>query len=727
MKFKTLDVERDPVEQGFAEGAYDLVVSFFVIHATSDLERCLRNIRKLLKPGGFLVVGEGQEGQNGIASSGFIFGTLPGWWLGAESGRTLSPHVSPEEWGQLLRSTGFSGVDSKPPEVFEDVLNVFHFVSQAINEQVNFFREPLSPSSWNVPPINKLVIVGGQTARTSHLVKGLDAIFGGGDFATEIYSFKSLADVDYEVVDASSTVVSLTELDWPVFKDITEESFGALRKMFECGKTLLWVTSGRRDDEPYSNMTVGFGRTATHETPELRLQQLDIVEPQNTDPRTIADILLRFYGAVYKGDDIVWTVEPEIVIDDRQREMLSRLRPMTALNDRYNSARRPIVREIDTRESAITVQLSPSGPIIQQLSRYENQTLDHGKPESIDLHITHTVHSSLKTPLGYKFLALGIHSETGTSYVTLIPSLVSVINVPTKSAIRCPQILGLSDAQFLNMTAAHLVAMVVLHPLYSGQAVVAHNCPSLIAQALATQAVAKNVNMIYTTDFTDEGIPDTWIKLPQYLSQSEIDEMLLTANPSAFVGFSSNETQRSKNETTMISGLQDRCQTIMTAKTIYATSGHESSPASTAILGQLLRSALECVQENMRAECYAPLIKGSTIPLDEIARGVHPDNPLSIIDWTVASSLPVQITRLDTKPVFKSASTYWIVGMSGALGISLSDWMISKGAKYLVLTSRYPDVAPEWIVSHERKGAMVVVMPWFVSPESRSPLGRECL
>ena len=172
MVFKVFDAEKEPQEQGFVEGSYDLIIAFFVIHATGDLERALKHIRKLLKPGGFLVVGEGQEGMNGVASSGFIFGTLPGWWFGADKGRTYSPHVSPKQWDELLKKTGFSGVDTATPPPFEDVLNVYHFVSQAVDDEVKYFREPLAATAWKAPPIKKLVIIGGKTSRSSALVKG---------------------------------------------------------------------------------------------------------------------------------------------------------------------------------------------------------------------------------------------------------------------------------------------------------------------------------------------------------------------------------------------------------------------------------------------------------------------------------------------------------------------------------------------------------------------------
>ena len=52
--------------------------------------------------------------------------------------------------------------------------------------------------------------------------------------------------------------------------------------------------------------------------------------------------------------------------------------------------------------------------------------------------------------------------------------------------------------------------------------------------------------------------------------------------------------------------------------------------------------------------------------------------------------------------------------MSGALGISLCDWMIDRGVRYLVLTSRNPKVDPAWIETHRQNGAIVKTIAWYV-------------
>ncbi|KAL8706496.1 MAG: hypothetical protein Q9201_000481 [Fulgogasparrea decipioides] len=54
LAFKTLDIGRDPLQQGFDKGMYDMVIASCVLHATTDLNTTLGNTRKLLKAGGKL-------------------------------------------------------------------------------------------------------------------------------------------------------------------------------------------------------------------------------------------------------------------------------------------------------------------------------------------------------------------------------------------------------------------------------------------------------------------------------------------------------------------------------------------------------------------------------------------------------------------------------------------------------------------------------------------------
>jgi hypothetical protein len=720
MIFKTFDVERDPKEQGYAEGTFDLIVAFLILHATSNINRCLSHIRRLLKPGGFLVVAEGRDAWDGFAKAGFIWGTLPGWWLRDDARHTLSPHLSPKEWNGILRSTGFSGVDTSLPTEFQQVLSMFCFVSQAVNSDVKLLRQPLIASSPRKPPIEKLVLVGGQTTRTSSLVEGLRSIFTTNDLASEVYHFRTLLDVDYDVVDGHSTVISLTEVDKPVFKDMGPEAFMSLKAMFTTGKTLLWVTSGRLEDEPFSNMTVGFGNVAANETPDLCLQQLDIANPAGTKPEVIAEILLRFYRTVGKASTFLWTVEPQIVLDKEGQELLPRLRPIPELNDRYNSARRPVLREVKLEKLAgsVTLQREPGSDYftIREVPRHNAQAFQFQKAEPrIEFHTMYSTLSAVQTPLGYKFLALGVEPETRAKYLALVPSLISVARLPVKSVVPCPH-LDILDGQLMSTLSAHLVALHVLGPLFGGQTFWAHSPSGIIARALATQAAAKGVRVVFTTDSAGPEVPESWIRLPRYITQSDVEDILSHINPSCFAAFSNERFENTECQTTLMEYLRSRCKILITAATIYSLTGSDNGPVSISVLGNTLNQALEYTRRDLLIETiYPPGGARVTFPLTDVVRGaVRSEELLSlaVVNWTAPEPLPVHVSRLDSMHVFNENSSYWIVGMSRALGLSLADWMIRKGARTLVLTSRKPYIDPKWIASHRKNGANVVILPW---------------
>ncbi|KAL9045613.1 MAG: hypothetical protein Q9214_001371 [Letrouitia sp. 1 TL-2023] len=103
MNYGKLDIEQDPVEQGFEEGTYDLVVAADCLTNYRDLELALRNMRKLLSPKGKLISYKPAV-ENSLLSD-FVSGLV--------SDQQLTPKSSPPRtsWRRLLSESGLPNID----------------------------------------------------------------------------------------------------------------------------------------------------------------------------------------------------------------------------------------------------------------------------------------------------------------------------------------------------------------------------------------------------------------------------------------------------------------------------------------------------------------------------------------------------------------------------------------------------------------------------------------
>lgn len=721
MTFKTLDIEKDPLNQGYVDGTYDVVVAFFVIHATSNLEQSLHHLRKLIRPGGFLVVGEGQEGLDSVASSGFIFGTLPGWWLGAgDNGRNLSPHISPQEWDRLLRATGFSGTDVSVPASWQDVLNVHHFVTQAVDDQILLLREPLIPTPWELPPIEKLAIVGGMTERTCRLVEELQGLLSNG-FSTDVRMVKALTEIDFDIFDdINTTILSLAELDKPVFDCITPETFQAVKRVFGSGKRVFWVTSDRQDTNPFSNMTVGFGRVAANESPDLRLQQLDIQDPETVNAQTVAEIFLRFYASDFQSESVLWSREAELRIDWKGRQLISRLRPASELNDRYNSVERPITHETNIDESPVIIEQSESGTFIRPLPTWENSlsNIPSSGVERLNLCVSLATTSAIRTPFGHKFVVLGSRPEDGSRYLAFASELASILITSAKLAIPL-EVATDYEKDLLFTVSAHLVAAAVIGPAIDGQSALIHNAGPITKRALEKQAAKQNIQVMSTTDFTHDyervATATNTSLTPDFDTCNDVEEVLMLNNTVVFVDFGSDGSLSDTWDAPCKLPAHCRMENV---KTLYSSKGSNSLPHSSPVLVEMLEMALQFAENELQFS--SPSLSNSLQPgfpaismADFVKKSHTCHSTLGVVEFNRGVSVPVQATRLDVRPMFRGPGcTYWIAGITGALGISLCDWMIRSGARSIVITSRAPEVSSEWISAHRRRGSTVTVIAW---------------
>lgn len=106
VRYRHLDLEHSPIQQGFTPHGYDLIVASSVLHALSSIDRTLRHVQELLRPGGVLIFLE----ETRFASS---FDLHMGLQQGFDSFtdralRAEHPLLSRAQWYEQLKRIGFA-------------------------------------------------------------------------------------------------------------------------------------------------------------------------------------------------------------------------------------------------------------------------------------------------------------------------------------------------------------------------------------------------------------------------------------------------------------------------------------------------------------------------------------------------------------------------------------------------------------------------------------------
>jgi polyketide synthase PksM len=108
--YRTLNIEEDLSRQRFEAHGFDVVVAANVLHDTRDIDFTLEQTRRLLRPGGLLVLNEFTAVKDCLFFSGAL---LHGYWLFEDPGRRLQDSclLSVPQWKAALERTGFAAVE----------------------------------------------------------------------------------------------------------------------------------------------------------------------------------------------------------------------------------------------------------------------------------------------------------------------------------------------------------------------------------------------------------------------------------------------------------------------------------------------------------------------------------------------------------------------------------------------------------------------------------------
>ncbi|KAL8687483.1 MAG: hypothetical protein Q9218_006357 [Villophora microphyllina] len=274
VQYSKLDIEADPTVQGFQEGSYDLILACQVLHATKNMRHTLQNVRKLLRPGGKLMM---IETTNDAIDIQLIFGTLPGWWLSEEPERKNSPSLNVDMWDQSLRATGFNGLDIQ----VQDCEDPHYVMSAMMATAADAIAQQYDLEVVIIP-------LGDDTPSTvfHDLSSRLSTL------AQQRVTIENLADAKVDgkiclIIDSADTV--LAKLD--------AARFESLRRLLTTSQHTFWVSRGASDacEKPFAALHTGILRTLRCENSQTNYVSLDLDPRRRSWTRECLDTVVNVF------------------------------------------------------------------------------------------------------------------------------------------------------------------------------------------------------------------------------------------------------------------------------------------------------------------------------------------------------------------------------------------------------------------------------------------------
>lgn len=250
LRFMVCDISKDTAEQGFEAHAYDLVVASHVLHATNCLKDSLQNIRRLLKPGGRLLLLETTRPD--VLQTGFAFGLLKGWWspLDHES-QVRAPHspcITSRQWDSLLRENGFKGIEAEfPGQESLHIRTTSIIVSSAAEIEVG-------------PPSRVFLVHDPHNEGQRRAASNVEAILQGfGDTASRLCTIVELESLE---VASCDLIIFLVEIDAAFLDSISESDYRRLQSAMVRADSVIWVARAdlRDPNHPRQHLALGLGR-----------------------------------------------------------------------------------------------------------------------------------------------------------------------------------------------------------------------------------------------------------------------------------------------------------------------------------------------------------------------------------------------------------------------------------------------------------------------------------
>lgn len=462
--FKIFDIQANLEPQSFSPQRYDVIVVPHGIYAARSKDQVLRNIHKLLKPDGHLVLMDPAPRRDNLVESA-IFGCLPGWPGG--------------EWDRVLQDAQFSGIDS--------------FVN--FDDASLILSSPLKQPP-SISPAEVLIIAEeGNSVSLPRLQDMLSAI----QLRAEIMD---LAHAD----PVGRLCIVLNDLLAPSMAHADDATFETVKSIFLKSSGVLWVARGGTFNprSPDAAIITGFARTARSESGVEPIVTLDLDARDVLSAERAAEVIFRLlYYRFFVNRSIHADTEysesggvlsiPRVADDPYLNEYLSMaLNPRVLTDQPFHQLHRPLRAIVGGGKGAGKVyfvddpqasELSPDhiGIKVQAVGLTKDDTKSQPGDDTVGMQCSGTVYAVGNTVQGF---------TVGDQVVCLGPgTATSIYHYRAEAFQKIP--LGMSLDIAATLPVPYCTALYVLQHLArlgSDDTVLINGAASVYGQAMVKVA-----------------------------------------------------------------------------------------------------------------------------------------------------------------------------------------------------------------------------------------------
>ncbi|OTB12022.1 hypothetical protein K445DRAFT_306449 [Daldinia sp. EC12] len=671
----TLDFSKDLKTQLGQDNIYDLVLLSASELDDGYVSETLKNIRAVMRPGGFLVLVQFPKRQIQVQSL-----KTP------KNGDDRTEAPTPPQWPDMLDAYGFAQTAKHCNQSYYAGYSIM--VRQLNSLELDSMSGLIGAKRRVVT--DHLLIVGGKEPSSIAIAKILHQRLL---LLCNKVSFRVTFDsIDSSVISSCTAAIILADLDKPLMSNMTQRTLDQLRELLRPNMKAMWLTSNARFRNPDHAATFGFTRTVSAEIPSLTLQMLDLDQLDGSGD-LVADSFINLMTTGKDMTDALWIDEREIHIENGRR-IIPRVVPLKASNDKVNALRRVVSNSANTLKEAIQViPCALPGGLVRYETKLECDSTQNLHPNRVSVRVDYSSVAALNMDLGSSpsaYLCLGQDLNTGECVMAISQNSSSHLRLLEEHVHPIRQGADIGP-HLISLSMRYLMADMVVAQAGKQRVVLIDADPLLVE---CVKEVVSGRVIWYTTTHLEKSGMDGPLFLHPRTSAWTIKGIF---PPSGAVIFDFQSQERTKLSQQISDLLPDNCKyysrnTLLGLRNTPKEDNQHDYFWKTGWRVAVMRALGSNITNPQRPVEY------NAISLSDLQSSTEvPSSLFHVLDWTANRNAELTTKYFPTEELFRADRTYMLVGLTKDFGQSLCYLLLKYGARNIVLASRNPKTDPKWI------------------------------